>query len=67
MSEEKKSEEIKRDETKSSTGLESNMAGVLSYMLGWLTGLIFSILEEKDEYVLTQATSNVLRYTVSRT
>ena len=51
MSEEKKPEEIKRDKTKSSTGLESNIAGLLSYVLGWITGLIFFLLEEKDEYV----------------
>jgi uncharacterized membrane protein len=60
MSEEKKPEEIKRDETKSSTGLESNLAGLLSYVLGWITGLIFFLLEEKDEYVRYHAMQSII-------
>jgi uncharacterized membrane protein len=60
MSEEKKPEEIKRDETKSSTGLESNIAGLLSYVLGWITGLIFFLLEEKDEYVRYHAMQSII-------
>jgi uncharacterized membrane protein len=60
MSEEKKPEEIKRDETKSGTGLESNLAGLLSYVLGWITGLIFFLLEEKDEYVRYHAMQSII-------
>ncbi len=65
MSEEKKPEEIKGDrtkgdKTKSSTGLESNIAGLLSYVLGWITGLIFFLLEEKDEYVRYHAMQSII-------
>jgi len=60
MSEEKKPEEIKKDETKSSTGLESNVAGLLSYVLGWITGLILFLLEEKDEYVRYHAMQSII-------
>ena len=60
MSEEIKPEEIKRDETKSSTGLESNTAGLLSYVLGWITGLIFFLLEDKDEYVRYHAMQSII-------
>ena len=37
--------------TKSSTGLEANVAGMLCYLLGWLTGLVFLILEKDSEFV----------------
>ncbi len=41
------------DETKgkSSTGLEQNIAGLLCYVLGWITGIIFYILEKENEFV----------------
>jgi uncharacterized membrane protein len=55
-----KSEEKKRDKTKSSTGLGSNIAGLLSYVLGWITGLIFFLLEEKDEYVRYHAMQSII-------
>ena len=58
--EEKKPEEKKRDETKSSTGLDSNIAGLLSYVLGWITGLIFLLIEEKDEYVRYHAMQSII-------
>gem|GEM_PF-5995295 len=32
---------------KTSLGLEENIAGLLSYVLGWLTGLIFLLLEKR--------------------
>lgn len=48
------------EESKSSTGLESNIAGLLSYVLGWITGLIFFLLEEKDEYVRYHAMQSII-------
>ena len=59
-SEVKKHEETKRDKTKSSTGLESNIAGLLSYVLGWITGLIFLLIEDKDEYVRYHAMQSII-------
>ncbi len=36
---------------KTSTGLEENVAGLLSYLLGWLTGLLFVLLEKENKFV----------------
>lgn len=35
----------------SSSGLEPNIAGALSYLLTWLTGLIFLLIEKEDKFV----------------
>ena len=36
---------------KTSLGLEENVAGLLTYVLGWLTGLIFLLAEKKSKFV----------------
>jgi uncharacterized membrane protein len=48
------------EENKSSMELEPNIAGMLSYVLGWVTGLIFFLLEEKDEYVRFHAMQSII-------
>ncbi len=48
------------EENKSSMGLESNIAALFSYVLGWVTGLIFFLLEEKDEYVRFHAMQSII-------
>ena len=40
-------------EKKSSTGIEPNIAGLLSYLVGWITGLIFFLIEQENEFVQT--------------
>jgi len=35
----------------SSSGLEPNIAGALSYLFTWLTGLIFLLIEKEDKFV----------------
>jgi len=45
---------------KSSTGLESNIAGLLSYLVGWITGLIFFLIEKDDESVRFHAMQSIL-------
>jgi len=47
-------------EEKSSTGLESNIGGLLSYLLGWITGLIFFLIEERDEFVRFHAMQSII-------
>lgn len=34
--------------SESSMGLDSKVGGLLSYLLGWITGIIFLVLEKKD-------------------
>ena len=36
---------------KSSTGLEENIAGLLSYVLGWISGLVFMLMEKESRFV----------------
>jgi uncharacterized membrane protein len=35
----------------SSTGLDSNIAGLLCYLLGFITGIVFLIIEKENRYV----------------
>ena len=48
------------EEKNSSTGLDSNIGGLLSYVLGWITGLIFFLIEEKDEFVRFHALQSII-------
>ena len=48
------------EEKRSSTGLESNVAGLLSYVLGWITGLIFFLIEQEDESVRFHAMQSII-------
>jgi uncharacterized membrane protein len=48
------------EEKKSSTGLDSNIGGLLSYVLGWITGLIFFLMEDKDEFVRFHAMQSMI-------
>jgi uncharacterized membrane protein len=36
---------------KTETGLEENVAGLLCYLVGWITGIIFLILEKKNQTI----------------
>lgn len=44
----------------SGTKLEPNIAGLLCYVLGWITGLIFFLIEEKDEFVRFHAVQSIV-------
>jgi len=46
--------------SKSSTGLESNIAGLLSYLVGWITGLIFFLIEKEDGFVRFHAMQSII-------
>lgn len=35
----------------SSTGLEPNIAGLLCYLLGFITGIVFIVIEKENRYV----------------
>ncbi len=47
---------------KSGTGLQPNVAGLLCYVLGWVTGIIFLILENKNEYVRFHAIQSIVAF-----
>lgn len=45
---------------KSSTGLEANLAGMLCYAVGWVTGLIFFVLEKDSRFVKFHAMQSII-------
>jgi len=47
-------------EGKTSMGLEPKLAGLLCYVLGWVTGLIFFILEKENQFVRFHAMQSIV-------
>jgi uncharacterized membrane protein len=45
---------------KSSTGLEENLGALLSYVFGWLSGLIFLLIEKDSKLVRFHAMQSIL-------
>ena len=45
---------------KTSTGLEQNVAGLLCYVLGWITGVIFIIIERENKFVRFHAMQSIV-------
>lgn len=44
---------------KSSTGLAENVAGLLCYVLGWVSGLVFVLIEQKSDFVRFHAMQSI--------
>ncbi len=45
---------------KSSTGLDENVAGLLCYLVGWITGLIFFLIEKDSKFVKFHAMQSIV-------
>lgn len=45
---------------KTSMGMEPNLAATLSYLCGWITGLIFFLLEKENKYVRFHAMQSLV-------
>jgi uncharacterized membrane protein len=45
---------------KGSTGLDDNVAGLLSYLFGWITGLIFFLIEKDSKFVRFHAVQSIV-------
>ena len=45
---------------KSSTGLDENIAGLLCYVLGWVSGIVFVILERESSFVKFHAVQSII-------
>ncbi|HUV44441.1 MAG TPA: DUF4870 domain-containing protein [Dehalococcoidales bacterium] len=45
---------------KTSTGLDENIAGLLCYVLGWITGIIFLLIEQDNKFVRFHATQSII-------
>ncbi|HIH77973.1 MAG TPA: DUF4870 domain-containing protein [Halobacteria archaeon] len=47
---------------KSSTGLNENVAGLLCYVLGWITGLVFLLVEKDSAFVKFHAMQSLMTF-----
>jgi uncharacterized membrane protein len=49
---------------KTSTGIKPNVAGLLCYLAGWITGLIFFLIEKESKFVRFHAIQSIAAYVV---
>ncbi len=49
-----------RQGNKTGSGLQQNVAGLLCYLLGWVTGIIFLIIEKEDKFVRFHAIQSIV-------
>jgi len=47
---------------KTSTGLEANVAGLLCYVLGWVSGLVFFLIEKENKFVRFHAMQSIVTF-----
>ncbi len=47
------------DEKKTSLGIDENVEGLLCYVLGWVTGLIFLLTEKESKFVKFHALQSI--------
>jgi uncharacterized membrane protein len=45
---------------KTDVGLEENVAGLLCYVLGWVSGVVFLIIEPKNKFVRYHAIQSII-------
>jgi uncharacterized membrane protein len=51
-----------KPEAESSTGMTANVAGLLCYVAGWITGIIFVVLEKKSTFVKFHAWQSIMTF-----
>jgi len=49
-----------KDLGKTSTGMQANIAGLLCYAVGWVTGLIFFLIEKENKFVRFHALQSMI-------
>ena len=47
---------------KTSTGLTENVAGLLCYVLGWVSGLVFVLIEQENKFVRFHAVQSIVTF-----
>ncbi len=47
---------------KTSTGLTENVAGLLCYVLGWISGLVFLLIEQENKFVRFHAIQSIVTF-----
>jgi len=51
-----------KDLGKTSTGMQPNMAALLSYLVGFITGIIFYVIEKKNKFVRFHAMQSIVTF-----
>jgi uncharacterized membrane protein len=51
-----------QDQGKSSTGLQANTAALLSYVAGFITGIIFFVIEKDNKFVKFHAMQSIILF-----
>ena len=49
---------------KTSTGLDENIAGLLCYVLGWVSGIVFILIERENKFVRFHAIQSIVVFGV---
>ena len=49
---------------KTSTGLSENVAGLLCYVLGWISGVVFILIEPENKFVRFHAIQSIIVFGV---
>jgi len=47
---------------KTSTGLAENVAGLLCYVLGWISGIVFILIEPENKFVRFHAMQSIVTF-----
>ncbi len=47
---------------KTSTGLTENVAGLLCYVLGWVSGIVFFLIEQENKFVRFHAIQSIVTF-----
>jgi len=53
-----------RTEAETTAGMAPNVAGLLCYVFGWITGIVFVILEKKSTFVKFHAWQSIMTFGV---
>src|SRR4030066_891539 len=53
---------VQKEAKSTSVGLEPNIAGLLCYVLGWITGIIFFLLEKENKFVRFHAIQSIITF-----
>jgi uncharacterized membrane protein len=55
-------EETKPAEAKTAAGMNQNVAGLLCYLAGWITGLVFFLIEKENKFVRFHAMQSIITF-----
>jgi uncharacterized membrane protein len=51
-----------KQKTKTALGLNENIEGLLCYVLGWVTGIVFLVIEKKNKFVRFHAMQSLATF-----